>query len=129
MSKVLQDQIDINRPRCEKQLDDAYATFEKAGEPGMVRHLYRDYLAVPTGPFLWCSDVTAPEGENMVIVASPLVSPGTTLEELMSHDDNTDEQRRLVYELWDEHAINATDRCCNEQFDWFGYFDQVGGRA
>jgi len=52
VSKVLQDEIDINRPKCEKQLDDAYATFEKAGEPGMVRQLYRDYLAVPTGPFL-----------------------------------------------------------------------------
>ena len=40
----------------------------------------------------WCSDVTAPERKDMVIV-SPLVSPGTTLDEPMAHEDNTDEQR------------------------------------
>ncbi len=124
VSKSLQDEVDLNRPKCEALLDDAYATFEKSGESGMVRQLYRDYLAVPTGPFVWCSDVKAPEGKDMVIVTGPLVSPGTTLEELMTHDDNTDEQRRLVYEIWDEHVVNATDRCCGQKFDWYGYFDQ-----
>ena len=56
VSKSLQDEVDLNRPKCEALLDDAYATFEKSGESGMVRQLYRDYLAVPTGPFVWCSD-------------------------------------------------------------------------
>ena len=43
-----------------------------------------------------CSDVTAPERKDVVIVTSPLVSPGTTLDEPMAHEDNTDEQRAYV---------------------------------
>ena len=42
---------------------------------------------------LSCGAVTAPERKDVVIVTSPLVSPGTTLDEPMAHEDNTDEQR------------------------------------
>ena len=44
----------------------------------------------------------------------------------MTHDDNTDEQRQLVYDVWDAHHLNSTARCCGpeKRFDWYGYFDQ-----
>jgi hypothetical protein len=126
LPEALQSEVDTSRPLCGTFLDGAWGVYQKSGQDAMVKQLYADYVTSPTGVFVWCADISDPDGEDAVILASPLLYPGTAMEELMTHADNTDEQRQLVYDLWDEHHLNSTGRCCGpeKRFDWYGYFHQ-----
>lgn len=115
---------------CVGLIESAEAGFDQNGEEGMARVIAGQYVAKPSGPYLYCFN-NLKEGQEDALDTVRSVHPYLALDETLrvTVASLSEESAQSTAEDYQKASLQAIDTCCRNLFNFSLSFDQSSSQS
>lgn len=115
---------------CVGLIESAEAGFERNGEEGLAQVIAGQYVAKPSGPYLFCYN-NVKEGQKDALETVRSVHPYLALDETLGVTvaSMSQESAQSTAEDYQTASLQAIDTCCHNLFNFSLSFDQSSSQS